>query len=458
MRWLVLWFGIVLACFTTAAARTQTNTSSEILVFTNVNVVDTRNGVILDNRVVEIQGDRIAAVGKIGLVDSSPHIRVINASGKYLIPGLWDMNVRTASSSTVWDERIIYPLFVAHGVMGVRDMGGDSDLLEPRRRRIDQGELLGPHIIPAAALSFGDPSIAITTFKARGTNLLTVPADIPRNAYFVLAAETAKQNMQLVGPVPNSITVAEAAQAGQRSMERLSGILLACSMQEEELRRLELEAWGRHDEEAFAALAARASATYDPRKAWSLFVKLADTNTWQVPALTWSQAASTGLDPSNDVELKYVPSSIRHGWELRRMLSPTEAEVIKQHADREVELVKAMGRAGVQFLTGSDGPDRDVYPGSSLHSELEWLVKAGLTPAQALQSATINPAIFLVKLDKFGVVEAGHAADLVLLDGNPLEDIRNTRQIAGIVRAGKYFSRADLDQLLAQIAQRAAKE
>lgn len=453
MRWLVLWFGIVLACSAIATA----SDSSEILIFTNVNVVDTRDGVILDHRIVEIQGDRIAAVGTIGLLGSGPHIRVINASGKYLMPGLWDMNVHTAGRSNLWDERILYPLYLANGVMGIRDRG-DPDLLETRQRRIEQGDLLGPHIIPAGAFPSSEANAAVTTFKARGTTLLTVPADIPRDAYFVLAAETAKQNMELVGPIPASVSVAEASAAGQKSVERLSGILLACSADERELRRLGLEALARHDAEAFSALAARASATYDPRKAWNLFLKLADTNTWQVPALTWSQAAARGSDSSPDVELNFVPSSIRRDWERRPMPSPAELEVIRQQANREVELVKAMGRAGVQFLTGSAGPDRYVYPGASLHSELEWLVKAGLTPARALQSATINPAIFLVKLDRFGVVETGHAADLVLLDANPLEDIRNTRRIAGIVRAGEYFSRRDLDHLLAQIAQRAAKE
>jgi imidazolonepropionase-like amidohydrolase len=107
-----------------------------------------------------------------------------------------------------------------------------------------------------------------------------------------------------------------------------------------------------------------------------------------------------------------------------------------------------MHRAGVQFMSGTDSPAPYVIPGYSLHQELQWLVKSGFTPAQALQAATIDPATFLVELDKYGVVEKGHVADLVLLEANPLEDIGNTKKIAGVILAGKYYSRKDLEKLL----------
>jgi len=134
---------------------------------------------------------------------------------------------------------------------------------------------------------------------------------------------------------------------------------------------------------------------------------------------------------------------------------PEVLELAKKESARELEMVNSMRRAGIQFMAGSDGPEPYVLPGFSLHTELEWLVKSGFSPTQALQSATFNPALFLAKLDKFGVLETGHAADLVLLEANPLEDIRNTRKIAAVVKAGKYYSRQELDKMLARVAEAA---
>jgi len=198
-------------------------------------------------------------------------------------------------------------------------------------------------------------------------------------------------------------------------------------------------------------------ATFNPEKSWNLFVQLSNNNTWQVPALVWSQTMAR-MDDTNltvDPRLKYVPISVRRQWELEqlRLRKSPELELAKKESARELELVNIMRRAGVQFMAGSDGPNPYVFPGFSLHAELEWLVKSGFSPTQALQSATFNPALFQAKLDKFGVVETGHMADLVLLEANPLEDIRNTRKIAAVVIDGKYYSRQDLDKMLARIAE-----
>ena len=155
------------------------------------------------------------------------------------------------------------------------------------------------------------------------------------------------------------------------------------------------------------------------------------------------------------------PPSVRSEWDpakLREKTSPEELAGLKTEAARDLELVEAMHSSGVKFMAGSDGPDPYVFPGFSLHDELEWLVRSGFTPLQALQSATFNPALFLGKMDKYGVVEPEHIADLVLLDANPLEDIRNTRKIFGVVSAGKYYSRRDLDAMLQQVEKLAAEQ
>jgi hypothetical protein len=193
---------------------------------------------------------RIEAVAKFGLIAETHDARVINVAGKYLITGLWDMDVHTASASPAWNERIVYPLYVANGVTGVRDMGGDPDLLDERRQQVEDGASPSPHIFSAPFLSDGSSDAqsvalndraeareALARLKERGVNLLTMRPDISRDSYFALADEAAKPKIQLDGPVPDLITASEASAAGQRSIERLSGILLACSSKEDALRQ-----------------------------------------------------------------------------------------------------------------------------------------------------------------------------------------------------------------------------
>ena len=446
-------------------AQSKAEPSVQTLVFTNVNVVDTRDGRILTDMTVVVRGGRIQGVARVGLIADDHNVHVINAAGKYMIPGLWDMDVHTAGTSAVaWDEKIIYPLYVANGVTGVRDMGGDLDLLEQQRQRVEDGALPSPHIFFAGPfLSSGKSNTqtvgvnnpaeareAVAKLKKRGVNLLTIGSDISRDSYFAIADEATKLKIQFDGPVPDSITATEASAAGQSSIERLTGILLACSSKEDALRQERSQATAKD-----FGVATQALATYDSEKAWNLFVHLSNNNTWQVPALVWSQTiASTGnTNLTPDPRLKYVPISVRRQLELERLRPRTSPELARKQSARELELVNIMRRAGVQFMAGSDSPAPYVVPGFSLHTELEWLVKSGFSPIQALQSATFDPALFLAKLDKFGVVETGHMADLVLLEANPLADIRNTRKIAAVVLAGRYYSRQDLDKMLARIAE-----
>lgn len=464
-------------CLTTFLwAGSTPKTKNESLIFTNVNVVSMRDGSIAPGMTVVIKKGRIAGVAKMGLVTQGRNMQIVNADGKYMVPGLWDMHVHSAFVTPAWDEKVIYPLYIANGVTGVRDMGGDPDVLEGRRQRIESGELPGPHILMAgpflargksdrqtiAANTPEEARQAVDTVKKRGLDFVKI-LSVPRDSYFAIAEESAKQNIPFVGHVPYAVSASEASKAGQRSIEHLSGILLACSSREDDLRAQGIAALTKHDYGAYEALGPQILATYDQSKAGGLFRLFAQNNTWQVPTLVWTQANSRMDDPGleSDPRLKYVPAAVRREWDPARLREKTSAEemaALKAEAARDVELVKAMLSAGVQFMAGSDGPDPYVFPGFSLHDELEWLVKGGFTPLQALQSATFNPAAFMGKEDRYGVVEPERAADLVLLDENPLADIRNTRKIFGVVVGGKYYSRQDLNVMLKQVEELAAHE
>jgi imidazolonepropionase-like amidohydrolase len=438
-------------------------------------VIDIRTGGIANGMTVMIQDGKITAIAKLALIQQMRGITVVNASGKFLIPGLWDMHVHSAFADSPWDEKLIYPLYIANGITGIRDMGGDASMLEQRRDAIRNGHLLGPQMFIAGPfLAMGKPDEqtipvptaedakrAVDSIKAGGFDFVKILSNVPRDSYFAIAEEAAKQKIPFAGHVPYSISAEEAAEAGQRSIEHLTGILLACSSREQEIRKSELEALAAHNYAAFEKLGNEILASYDTDKAKALFYQFTEHSTWQVPTLVWTMANSHLDNPDllNDPRLKYVPSSVRKAWDPAKLAKSAEETALeKAEAERDIQLVRDMHRHGVQFMAGSDGPDPFVFPGFSLHEELELLVRSGLTPLQALQSATFNPALFEQKLDRFGAIEKGHMADLVMLDGNPLADIRNTRKIAAVVLGGHYFSRTELDRMLRDAEDRAKKE
>jgi hypothetical protein len=337
--------------------------------------------------------------------------------------------------------------------------------------------MIGPHMFLSGPFLNGSKSdaqtmavstpaearAAVDAVKKRGVDFVKILSNVPRDSYLAIADEAAKDKLRFVGHVPYAVSASQASAAGQRSIEHLSGVLFACSSKEAELRQQRLDALAKRDWTSFAAAGRQAMDTYDRSKAAALFLEFANNGTWQVPTLVWTRAQANLDDPSltADSRLKYVPSSVREEWDPAKVLKQTSAQDLadgKKEFARDLELVNAIRRAGVQFLAGSDGPDPYVIPGFSLHDELELLVKGGFTPAQALQAATFNPALFLAKLDRYGVVEKGRVADLVVLDADPTEDIRSTRKIAAVVVGGKYYPREELDKMLAEVERIASTE
>jgi imidazolonepropionase-like amidohydrolase len=447
----------------TAVVWGKSKEMQKVFVFTNVNIVDTRGGFIQSHVTVVVRNGHISGIAPIGLIEESRNTVVINASGKYLIPGLWDMHVHTAFNDPVWDEKLLYPLYIANGITGVRDMGGVLDALEQRRQHIESSEVLGPHMVIGGPFLVGgksdSQSIAVNTpeearsavemLKKRHVDFIKILSSVPRDSYFAIAEQSRKEHLPFVGHVPIYVSLTEASNAGQKSIEHLTGFALAASSEETQLRQQLLQANATHDRAAYFAAGQRASETFDAAKAAVLISLLAKNNTWQVPTLVWTQTQAD-LEHAPQEFLKYVPASIRTQWKLPQT-SPEQLAEYKRDAAHNPEIVKAMQRRAVRLLAGSDGPDPMVVPGFSLHRELELLVENGLTPIQALQTATLNPAQFLGMGEKYGTVEKGRIADLVLLDENPLTDIRNTSKIAGVMVEGKYHSREELDRILATI-------
>jgi hypothetical protein len=303
---------------------------------------------------------------------------------------------------------------------------------------------------------------AVDEVKKKNFDFVKILSRVPRDSYYAIATESAKQKLSFVGHVPDSVTALEASAAGQKSIEHLSGIILACSSKSDELRKKKDEARSKRDAAAYTAVAKEAISTCDPAKPQALYSAFRTNHTWQTPTLVWTHA-QTNIDSSSvtsDPRLKYVPASIRAEWDPAKLLkdtTPAEMADARGEFALDQRLAGAMQKAGIMFLAGSDGPDPYVFPGFSLHDELGFLVESGFTPLQALQAATYNAAVFMGKSDDYGTIDKDRVADMVLLDGNPLEDIHNTQKISGVVTSGHYYSREDLDKMLQQVEQAASK-
>ena len=455
------------------AAVISPSSANSATYITHVTVIDTENGKEVQDRSVIISGDRISEVTDSKGKKPPTGAKVVDGRGKYLIPGLWDMHVHA-----VFAERLdsMFPTFVANGVLGIRDMGTAMPLadIDRLRQQTANGSRLGPRIVAAGPILDGRPKplrpnfLAINTpeegretvrrLKTGGADLIKVYSELSRDSFLAIAEEAKKQNIPFAGHVPFSVSALEASDAGQKSMEHLWGIYLSCSSREEELRSEMLKGGvNLSGSERIRLEMDEAAASYDERKAANVFAHLAKNGTWMVPTFTAVVPDSEifGARVTTDPRLKYIPPAIQKQWSAA---ASAGAAIKSKSFDRKLQVVGAMHRTGVPLLAGTDTAwiQPYTYAGFSLHDELALLVKAGLTPIESLQTATINPARFLGMEKDLGTIEKGKVANLVLLDADPVSDIRNTQKIDSVVLKGKLLTRTDLDKLLQDVATKAA--
>jgi len=464
-----LLFSILLGMRLCAIAWAQSPSVPVVIVIHDVTVIDATGGPAQPHRTVILRQGRIEEIGSsaMDMGGKLPGVHV-DGSGKFLIPGLWDMHVHMVFGN--WFPRgkeITLPLFIANGVTGVRDMGGELEALQQWRKEIAAGTLIGPRMVISGPMLDGPQprfpsSIAIATpedgrravddLKRRGADFVKLQSLIPREAVFAIADEAQKQGIPFVGHVPDAVRASEASNAGQKSFEHLIGVFEGSSPLEDQFLK------GPKGPGKFLA-------SYDPAREATLLTLLAKNHTWQCPTLVWERGGNLidETDFAHDARAKYIPAYWKDvTWrrfteQILHEFNTDDLPTRKRFVDKELEVVNAMHRAGIPFLAGTDTPPGVyVFPGFSLHEELQRFVAAGFTPMEALQTATLNPARFLGMDDRMGMIEKGKLADLVLLDANPLEDIRNTRKIAAVIVNGRYLSRADLDKMLANV-EKAAK-
>ncbi|MEJ7847848.1 MAG: amidohydrolase family protein [Pyrinomonadaceae bacterium] len=428
----------------------------------NVTLINMVSGTPETDMTVLISGNRLTRIGKSEKVRIPKGAHVIDGSGKFLIPGLWDMHVHifnNVSNVGTHNKETHFPLFIANGVTGMRDMFSDGDDIKLARQwqtEIDAGTTIGPRIAVGSRIVDGPPSFlpnlmvvktadegraAVRTLKKEGAGFIKVYWNLTPDAYYAIADESKKLGIVFAGHVPFSISAADVSDAGQKSIEHLTGIVETCSSKEDELRKKE---WTPEvGEETYA--------TYDAKKCLNLFKRFAKNGTWHTPTAILHRGMSLYDDDRfrNDVNFKYVSKATLNDWANSPQLDKShEFKVRKERFERLIETIGIMHRAGVPILAGTDNNNPYVIPGFALHDELELFVKAGMSPLQALRTATTNPAKYLGLETSVGTIENGKLADMVILDANPLNEISNTRRINAVIINGRYLPKETLEKML----------
>jgi imidazolonepropionase-like amidohydrolase len=468
MRSLILSFFCLLSLPLAGQAQVPSGAPPAQFAFTHVTVIAMTGSPPRPDMTVVVTGNRISAVAPSGTLRVPRGAIVFDATGKYLIPGLWDMHVHAAWGPTL---PTFGPLFLANGVTGVRDMWGRLDLVAGARIRFAQHRLTEPRFLAAGATLDGNPPLfersivlsspdqarrTVDSMHTAGADFIKVLSVLSPEVYAAIMAEAKRLHMPVAGHVPITVGALAVSRAGQQSIEHLTDLLLSCSTEESALRAAQLAAVLPHPRDSLLKFTDHRQvpeilATYSRGKCEGLARLFRRDSTWQVPTLTVNRTVAFLAD-SADPRLQFVSPQMREAW-LRdqpyfESVTAEEHAQSRQFFAKKLELVGLLHQAGVPLLAGTDALNPFCFPGFSLHEELALLVEAGLSPMDALRAATRNPAVFLRGLDSLGTIEAGKLADLVLLDADPIADIHNTTRISAVVLDGQLIDQTARQRLL----------
>jgi imidazolonepropionase-like amidohydrolase len=380
------------------------------LAITHITVIDCTGAAPKPNSTVLVANGRIVSVTASDSIPIAAGTRVIDGTGKFLIPGLWDMHGHLTDATAD-----AFPLLIMNGVTGVRDVGGDLTQIDRWRAEIESGSRVGPHIFRAGPFVDGpkptarnrltvrtpdEARQAVHQLKAKGVDFIKVHNKLTRESFFALMNEARKEHVPVAVHLPQGVSSAEASDSGAASLEHIEMINESAILRPGATAKTVMEAVDENLGPAGQAL----------------FERFAKNGTYYDPTLV---AYERGF-----VLWSNKPEALKPRLEVHR---------------KQVEQVAMMHRAGVQILAGTDFTDWGQVPGIDLHNELALFVEAGFTPLEALQTATLNPAKLLGRAETFGTIQPGRVADMVILNMNPIEDISHTRKINAVVLRGRYF-------------------
>lgn len=442
--------------------------AAEPLAITHATILDVEDGSVREDFTIVIDGDRIARIGPSQRVKTPKGATVVDATGRYVIPGLWDMHVHSHRAQR-WTYQ--YPLFRAFGVTGVRDAGSHLGSALAAMDRI-KSYPLAPRVIWGSPIIDGAPqvnSFGLSAEDAQSARKIVRVLDklnfdfikvydrLTPEAYDAIADETRRAGMKLEGHVPLAMSPDEAISAGQTAIDHLTLVLEACAPGALEATH---EAFDAAPEEAdslailMSEPVAAAITKFDIDACAPLFSRFAENHVWQIPTFVQLEGYVYPADPRvTESQLSAtVPKGVLAEWRL--WADEADAGDLargRAFLDAQMSMIPKMRDAGVQFLVGTDASNEAwVFAGDATHREMALFVKAGLSPLEALQAATVNPRRYAGRDSSGSLFAKGERADIVILAKNPLADIANTRSIEGVIARGVYSDRAALEALIGE--------
>ena len=449
------------------------------LIIHSVTIVDVANGKTIPNKIIIINGNRITAVADQQQLSNYTSSQIIDAKGKFIMPGLWDMHMHFGGGDTlIRENKNLLPLYLANGITSIRDCAADiSPSVLQWRKEINERKLQGPTIYTAGPKLEGYKSIwvgdievdnsaqlhkAIDSLKKLKVDFVKITDNTMKPDLYLEALTVVRRNgLQITGHVPAALTLTQVSNAGLSAVEHIS-YLLRAGNKTEKLYADKIAA-GKMTAKEYNQILLQ---DFDTVAAIQVYRQLAKNGTAVVPTLSisFTTAYLDQDDHKFDQYLQYIGKGLRntYTWRVERASKDTGDAIVYRHAviERAAGLLPLLHNAGVKIIAGTDAGylNSFVYPGLALHKELELMVKYGLTAQQALIASVINGPAFLGKQKLYGSITAGKIADLLLLNENPLLNISATQKIHAVIVQGKLFNRTTLDAMLLEVKRKAAGE
>ena len=441
-----------LAIILSACSNSVEQSQDPVMVIKSVNVIPMDSETVLQNQDVVLSGGQVIAMGESGSVEFAEQATIIEASGKYLIPGLAEMHAHVPPIDDMGPMKEVLSLFLANGITTIRGMLGHPRHLE-LRAQINSGELLGPHFYTTGP-SFNGNTVKtaeegvqrVRDQKQAGYDYLKLHPGLTPETFGAIATTAKEVGIPFVGHVSFAVGIDRAIDAGYSSIDHLDGFVEALVPNIEKI-----------GEEGNGLFGIFSSEMADESRMPAIIMKLSDNNIWMVPTQALAErwmSPVPGEEFLKAPEMKYMDQATLDSWGARKkelLADPRfDAEKVMRFIELRRKMIYDCQHNGVGLLLGSDGPQIFNVPGFSVHHELRYLVDAGLTPFEALQSGTVNVAKYLGQ-ENSGVVRVGAVSDLVLLNANPLADITNSQSIEAVMIGDKYLSSEDITSMLKEL-------
>ena len=447
---------------------------------TNVTTIDAKSGV-QSNQTVVVENERILKIEDSKSLRLSPKNKIIDGSGKFLIPGLWDGHVHFAFIEELAPK--MFDLFLGHGVTSVRDTGGKIDFLKKWKDKADANSNTSPRVKIAGPLLDGMPNVydgssperpqlsvglatvedaikMIDQLTEKGVDLLKAYEMLTPEQLHAIVAHAKKKGLTITGHIPLSMDAISASNAGMHCMEHLRNIEFSTARQSDELLKMRQKMLELGQDEEGGVLrskihkAQRELALYDQdeTRTQEVIATLAKNQTWQCPTLSVMVANTERFFDTDEwrASFDYLPPTVGERWSegLSGFLK-TEVDTGRaRHASWMFSMLKKLSDSNVPIIAGTDCPIFYLTPGLSLHGELELMAKSGMTNETIFKSATYSPAKYFGMENELGLISEGYLADLILLDANPLDNISNTKKINTVIKNGQVYDKKQLAEIL----------